>query len=130
MQAGQETLQEHLLKQIPLSDLDEKGREIAEMIVGGINDDGYFLGSFADIAMVSGVDEKRVGARRVVGIASRKQLFSKTHTALRWGCRFRHHYIVIRREMQEAGAFPPQIGAKKAKIPLDKPPPSCYNTPC
>ena len=62
LQAGQETLQEHLLTQIPLSDLDEKGREIAEMIVGGINDDGYFLGSFADIAMVSGVDEKRVVA--------------------------------------------------------------------
>ena len=62
LQAGTETLQEHLLKQIPLSDLDAKGRAVAEAIVGGVNDDGYFIGSFADIAMVEGVDEKRVVA--------------------------------------------------------------------
>lgn len=49
----QETLQEHLLAQIPLSDIPEQHRSLAEMLVAYIDDDGYFRGSLPDIEMVT-----------------------------------------------------------------------------
>ena len=59
-QVGQETLQEHLERQIVLSDIPREGRALAEMLVGGVNDDGYFTGSIPDIMMVTGETEAYV----------------------------------------------------------------------
>lgn len=45
-----ESLQEHLLKQLSLQKLSKKNLEIAEQIIGNIDDDGYFKGDITEIA--------------------------------------------------------------------------------
>ena len=59
-QVREETLQEHLEQQITLSDIPASDHALAEMLIGNINDDGYFAGSIPDIVMVSGEKEKHV----------------------------------------------------------------------
>ena len=54
-QVKTETLQEHLLAQIPLSDIKAEDRRLAETLVYNINDDGYFIGAIPDIQMTSGM---------------------------------------------------------------------------
>lgn len=54
-QVKTETLQDHLLAQIPLSDIKTEDRRLAETLVYNINDDGYFTGSIPDIQMTSGM---------------------------------------------------------------------------
>ncbi|MBP5511384.1 MAG: RNA polymerase factor sigma-54 [Kiritimatiellae bacterium] len=55
-----ESLQDHLLKQLPLTNLSEKDRELAVTLIGNINDDGYFTGSLPDIEMVSERSEAEI----------------------------------------------------------------------
>ena len=59
-QVEKETLQDHLERQIALSDIPESDRPLAEMLIGHLNDDGYFIGSLPDIVMVSGESERHV----------------------------------------------------------------------
>ncbi len=59
-QVAQETLQEHLEAQIAVSDIPQQDRTLAEMLIGNINDDGYFVGSIPDIVMVTGENEAHV----------------------------------------------------------------------
>ncbi len=47
-----ESLQEHLLNQLELSDLDDDALPIAEQIIGSISDDGYLRTPIADVAQV------------------------------------------------------------------------------
>lgn len=54
-QVKAETLQEHLLAQIPLSDIRAEDRPLAETLVHNIDDDGYFTGSIPDIQMGCGM---------------------------------------------------------------------------
>ena len=55
-----ETLADHLERQVPVSDIDERDRPLAETLIGNLNDDGYFTGSLPDIVMVSGESEEHV----------------------------------------------------------------------
>ncbi|MDY5955283.1 MAG: hypothetical protein SPK06_07645, partial [Kiritimatiellia bacterium] len=48
------TLQEHLLEQLTLTELPPKDRQAAELIIGDIDERGYFTGSFPDLSMVTG----------------------------------------------------------------------------
>ena len=64
MQRSTETLQEHLLAQVPLSDLDEEGRVLAGIIIANIVDSGKFDGSYPDIQMATGATEKQLEAVR------------------------------------------------------------------
>lgn len=66
-QVKAETLQEHLLAQIPLSDIRAEDRRLAETLVYNIDDDGYFTGSIPDIQMTSGM----VSEDRVIDVLSR-----------------------------------------------------------
>ena len=59
-QVVQETLQDHLESQIAVSDLPRSDYALAEMLIGNINDDGYFSGSVPDVVMVSGETEEHV----------------------------------------------------------------------
>ena len=59
-QVAEETLQEHLEGQIAVSDIPREDYALAEMLIGNINDDGYFAGSIPDVVMVSGEKEKHV----------------------------------------------------------------------
>ena len=59
-QVKDETLEEHLLKQLPVSDIEPKDLPLAEILVGDLNDDGYFIGSLPDIEMISGESEGKV----------------------------------------------------------------------
>ena len=59
-QVSSETLQEHLEKQIYVSDLPIRDYALAETLVGNLNDDGYFDGSLPDVVMVSGESEAHV----------------------------------------------------------------------
>jgi len=55
-----ESLQEHLMKQLELSGLSDADRQIGELIIGSINDDGYLTSSIEDIAATAGIDVARM----------------------------------------------------------------------
>lgn len=59
-QTREETLEEHLLNQIEMSDIDPKDVPVAEMLIGDLNSDGYFAGSIADMVMVTGESEEKI----------------------------------------------------------------------
>lgn len=59
-QVRTETLQEHLLAQVPLSDIDPADGQLVESLVGELDDDGYFRGSLAEISQVFGRTEADV----------------------------------------------------------------------
>ncbi len=59
-QVKAETLQEHLQKQLPLSDIPKDIQPLAELLVAQINDHGYFEGSIADIQMVTKASESLI----------------------------------------------------------------------
>ena len=50
-QVKEETLQEHLVAQLPLSDVPERDWPMAEVLIGDLDDKGYYKGSVADVAM-------------------------------------------------------------------------------
>jgi RNA polymerase sigma-54 factor len=52
----EESLQEHLLKQLNLAELSESDRAVGEMIIGSINDDGYLTTSLETLADGSTAD--------------------------------------------------------------------------
>jgi len=54
----QVSLQEHLTKQLLLTSLTEENATIAQLMIGYINDDGYFEGSIPDLIMVTGRSEQ------------------------------------------------------------------------
>ena len=51
-----ESLQVHLINQLGLSDLDESSRQIGELIIGSINDDGYLTTPIEDLAATINAD--------------------------------------------------------------------------
>lgn len=59
-QTTEETLEEHLISQIKTSDLDEADYSLAEILIGELNDDGYFAGSMPDLVMVTGESEEKI----------------------------------------------------------------------
>lgn len=59
-QTRHETLAEHLLKQIPFSGISPEDAPLAELIIGSIDEHGYFTGSFKDIMMIHKVDEQHL----------------------------------------------------------------------
>ena len=63
-QRSVETLQEHLLAQVPFTDLDENGRTLAEILIANIADSGMFVGSYPDIQMATGASKQRLEAVR------------------------------------------------------------------
>ena len=61
-QVKEETLQEHLVAQLPLSDIPEGDWPMAEVLIGDLDDKGYYKGSIADVAMAYGRPEGDVVA--------------------------------------------------------------------
>ena len=59
-QTKEETLEEHLLAQLAVSDIDEDDQPLAEILIGDLNDNGLFAGSIPDIMMVSGESEAKI----------------------------------------------------------------------
>lgn len=59
-QVAEESLETHLLRQLKESGLDAEDFSLAEMLVGELDEDGYFRGSVSEIAAVAGVSEERV----------------------------------------------------------------------
>lgn len=59
-QVREETLEQHLVGQLPASDIEEADYPLAEMLIGELNEDGLFVGSLPDIVMVSGEPESKV----------------------------------------------------------------------
>ncbi len=55
-----ESLEEYLRRQIEVSDFTPEERSIAEIVVGNLNDDGYFVGSLPDICMSTGYPEDKI----------------------------------------------------------------------
>ena len=79
-QVREETLQEHVENQSPISDIPPQDHVLGEMLIGNLNDDGYFTGSIPDIVMVSCASEKHV--LRVLAeilYVHRKDLYRLTH---------------------------------------------------
>lgn len=59
-QVKHETLQEHLISQIPFSEISPEDRPLAEILIGNIADHGYFTGSIPDIQMVTSASEEKI----------------------------------------------------------------------
>lgn len=57
---SEETLEEHLLSQIKTSELKEEDFQLAEILIGELNDDGYFSGSIPDLMMVTGESREKI----------------------------------------------------------------------
>lgn len=57
---SEETLEEHLLSQIKTSELEENDFQLAEILIGELNDDGYFSGSIPDLMMVTGESKEKI----------------------------------------------------------------------
>ena len=55
-----ETLQEHLKAQVPLSQIPAADHALAEVLIGNIDDDGYFRGSIPDIIMATRTNEEHI----------------------------------------------------------------------
>ena len=51
-----ESLQEHLLRQLAMTELDANDRALGEVIVGSISDDGYLTTSIEDLASTTGAN--------------------------------------------------------------------------
>jgi RNA polymerase sigma-54 factor len=61
-QIREETLEEHLLAQLPLSDVAPEDVPLAELLIGELDDNGYFRGSIPDLMMISGESEAKIRA--------------------------------------------------------------------
>lgn len=59
-QTKEETLEEHLLGQLAMSDIDPADIPLAEILVGELNADGRFVGSIPDMEMVTGAGEAKI----------------------------------------------------------------------
>ncbi|MBO7482667.1 MAG: RNA polymerase factor sigma-54 [Kiritimatiellae bacterium] len=59
-QTREETLEEHLASQLKMSDIDPADYPLAEMLIGDLDDNGYFAGSIPDVMMVSGESEAKI----------------------------------------------------------------------
>jgi len=55
-----QSLEEHLRWQVEVSDFTKEERRLAEIVIGNLDDDGYFVGSLADITMGGKVSEKDI----------------------------------------------------------------------
>ncbi len=55
---AEETLDQHLLRQVFASDFSKEERAAAVIVLGNLDDSGYFVGSIPDIVMTSHVDER------------------------------------------------------------------------
>ena len=61
-QTAEETLEEHLINQLEMSDIAPEDIPLAEMLIGDLKDNGWFGGSIPDIMMVSGESESKIRA--------------------------------------------------------------------
>lgn len=61
-QVSEESLEEHLLRQVPVSDIDEADFPIVETLIGELDGSGYFRGDLRAIAEVSGESERKLRA--------------------------------------------------------------------
>jgi len=61
-QVGEETLQSHLLAQLATSDVAREDWSLAEVLVGDLDDNGYYKGSLPDMAMTFGKSEAEIVA--------------------------------------------------------------------
>ncbi|MDD2238151.1 MAG: RNA polymerase factor sigma-54 [Kiritimatiellae bacterium] len=55
-----ESLQEHLLRQLTLGDMSKEEVKIGELLIGNINDDGYFTSSTEELARSTGCEKEMV----------------------------------------------------------------------
>lgn len=55
-----ETLQQHLLAQLPFSDIPKEDWSLVEVLVGDLNDNGFYAGSMADVVMSFGKSESDI----------------------------------------------------------------------
>jgi RNA polymerase sigma-54 factor len=56
-----ESLQDHLLGQLKLAGLSEPDRQIGELLIGSINNDGYLTTTLDELAVSTGADVARLG---------------------------------------------------------------------
>ncbi len=54
------SLQEHLLRQLTFAELAEPEREIGELLIGSINEDGYMTTTVEELASSSSIDVERI----------------------------------------------------------------------
>ena len=55
-----QSLQEHLLEQLQLTELEDEDHRLGEMIIGSIDDDGYLTGTLEELETTSNADLQRL----------------------------------------------------------------------
>jgi RNA polymerase sigma-54 factor len=55
-----ESLQEHLLEQLNMSDLSDSDKQIGELVIGNINDDGYLAATVDELALSANCDKHQI----------------------------------------------------------------------
>ncbi len=55
-----ESLQDHLLSQLTLTELSSEDKQFAETLIGNVSDDGYFIGNLEELAAQMGCDAGRL----------------------------------------------------------------------
>lgn len=63
--AGGESLAEHLEAELRMSDVDEKLKALASLVIGDIDENGRFVGSLPDLEMASGASEAEIEKARL-----------------------------------------------------------------
>jgi len=63
-QVGVETLQQHLLAQLPTSDIPREDWPLVEVLVADLNDNGFYVGSLPDLLTAFGKTEEEIRAVR------------------------------------------------------------------
>jgi RNA polymerase sigma-54 factor len=54
------SLQEHLMRQLALADIEQRDREVGELIIGSINEDGYLTSPVEELAATAGIDPEHL----------------------------------------------------------------------
>ncbi|MBA4386756.1 MAG: RNA polymerase sigma-54 factor [Verrucomicrobia bacterium] len=103
-----ESLQEHLISQLTMTGLSESDKEIAELIIGSINDDGYLATTIEELAASSSSD-----VQHLADILLIVQEFHPTGV----GCRDLRECLLIQLERQSKGET---LAAQIVRDHLDK----------
>ncbi len=122
-----ESLQEHLLRQLSLSNLSEEDRQIGELMIGNINDDGYLAITVEELAETTGYKLERL--ERIldvirdfdpIGVGSRDLRECLEQQLDRLGMSGTHAARVVRDHLNDLGSRKYTNIARSLKIKVEE----------
>jgi len=122
-----ESLQEHLMRQLHLSDLDPEAVRIGEMMVGNINEDGYIGSSPEELQSTTGISAERcrevldvIQGFHPVGVGARDLQECLKLQLLRLGHEEEDTFALIDRHLERLAAHKFAEIARDLHVSLDR----------